>query len=87
MYSKKPYYILRKCLIAKHPSIPIVNMIQNIAGYESAWLDPVQGREFDLSVLWQMLERHTEQMKEKEGVRKNISTTWELVVVQVSSRL
>ena len=36
----------------------------NIAGYESAWLDPLQGRESDLSVLWQMLERHNEQMEE-----------------------
>ena len=39
----------------------------------------------DLSVVWQMLERHKEQMEEKEDVRINISTTWELVVVQVGS--
>ena len=59
--------------------------VSNIAGNNSAWLDPVQGREFDLSVLWQMLERHKEQMEEKEDVGKNISSTWELVVVQVCS--
>ena len=59
--------------------------VSNITGNNSAWLDPVQGREFDLSVLWQMLERHKEQMEEKEDIRKNISSTWELVVVQVCS--
>jgi hypothetical protein len=57
----------------------------NISGNNSDWLDPVQGREFDLRVLWQMLERHKEQMGEKEDVTKNISSTWELVVVQVCS--
>ena len=59
--------------------------VSNITGNNSAWLDPVQGREFDLSVLWQMLERSKEQMEEREEVRKNISSTWELVVVQVCS--
>jgi len=35
-----------------------------------------------LSMLWQMLERHKEQLAEKEVAGANINTTWELVVVQ-----
>ena len=55
----------------------------NMTDNDSAWLESVQGRSFDLSVLWQMLERQKDQMGEKEDARKNISTTWELVAVQV----
>lgn len=33
-------------------------------------------------MLWQVLEKHKEVMKEKEEAGQNISTTWELVVVQ-----
>lgn len=36
----------------------------------------------DMSMLWQVLERHKEQMAEKEAAGANINTTWELVVVQ-----
>jgi len=49
---------------------------------DSAWKEAVQGRPFDLSVLWQVLEKHKEQMDEKEVTGKHINTTWELVVVQ-----
>ena len=35
----------------------------------------------------EILKLHKEQMEEKEGVGKNISITWELVVVQVGSGL
>lgn len=38
--------------------------------------------DLDLNVLWDMLEKHQEVMKEKEEEGQNISTTWELVVVQ-----
>ena len=51
---------------------------------KSEWLEPVQGRPLDLRVLWQVLERHKEQMEEKEMAGRNINTTWELVIVQVS---
>eukprot|EP00091_Calanus_sinicus_P010671 TRINITY_DN24644_c0_g1_i1.p1 TRINITY_DN24644_c0_g1~~TRINITY_DN24644_c0_g1_i1.p1 ORF type:complete len:318 (-),score=49.49 TRINITY_DN24644_c0_g1_i1:35-988(-) len=37
---------------------------------------------FDLSMLWQMLERHKDQMEEKEESGMNINHTWELVIVQ-----
>jgi len=40
------------------------------------------GRSLDLHMLWQVLERHKEQMAEKEVVGNNIDTTWELVVIQ-----
>ena len=51
---------------------------------KSEWLEPVQGRTLDLRMLWQVLERHNEQMEEKEMAGRNINTTWELVIVQVS---
>jgi len=43
---------------------------------------PMGGRSLDLHMLWQVLERHKEQMAEKEVAGQNIDTTWELVVVQ-----
>jgi len=49
---------------------------------DSAWRETVQGKPFDLSVLWEVLEKHKEQMEEKEESGKHINTTWELVVVQ-----
>lgn len=49
---------------------------------DSAWKEAVQGKPFDLSVLWEVLEKHKEQMEEKEESGKHINTTWELVVVQ-----
>jgi len=49
---------------------------------DSAWKETVQGRPFDLSLLWQVLEKHKEHMEEKEVTGKHINTTWELVVVQ-----
>lgn len=42
----------------------------------------VKHQDLDLNVLWEMLEKHQEVMKEKEEEGQNISTTWELVVVQ-----
>jgi len=36
----------------------------------------------DLSMLWQVLEKHKQHMAEKEAAGANINTTWELVVVQ-----
>jgi len=48
---------------------------------DSAWKETV-GKPFDLSVLWEVLEKHKEQMEEKEESGKHINTTWELVVVQ-----
>lgn len=49
---------------------------------DSAWKETVEGRPFDLSVLWQILEKQKEHMDEKEVAGKHINTTWELVVVQ-----
>jgi len=49
---------------------------------KSVWLEPGQGGGLDLRVLWEVLERHKDEMEEKEAAGKNISTTWELVVVQ-----
>merc|ERR1719341_2663180 len=49
---------------------------------DSAWKKTVEGRPFDLSVLWQILEKQKEHMDEKEVAGKHINTTWELVVVQ-----
>ena len=51
---------------------------------KSEWLEPVEGRSLDLRMLWQVLERHNEQMEENEMAGRNINTTWELVIVQVS---
>ena len=50
---------------------------------DSAWKETVEGRPFDLSLLWEVLEKHKEQMDEKEETGKHINTTWELVVIQV----
>ena len=50
---------------------------------DSAWKETVEGKPFDLSVLWQILEKQKEHMDEKEVAGKHINTTWELVVVQV----
>lgn len=41
-----------------------------------------QENTFDMSMLWQMLERHKDQMEEKKESGMNIDTTWELVIVQ-----
>jgi hypothetical protein len=46
-------------------------------------MEPGQEDTFDLSMLWQMLERHKDQMEGKEESGMNINTTWELVIVQV----
>jgi len=48
----------------------------------SAWKESVEGRPFDLSLLWEVLEKHKEHMDEKEVAGKHINTTWELVVIQ-----
>ena len=50
---------------------------------KSEWTNSVKGNTFDLSVLWQVMERQMEQMEEKAAAGKNINTTWELVIVQV----
>lgn len=49
---------------------------------KTAWLESEEGSPFDLSVLWQVLESHKLEMKEKAAAGQNINTTWELVVVQ-----
>jgi len=49
---------------------------------DSAWKETVEGRPFDLSLLWEVLEKHKEHMDEKEEAGKHINTTWELVVIQ-----
>jgi len=49
---------------------------------DSAWKETVEGRPFDLSLLWEVLEKHKEHMDEKEVSGKHINTTWELVVIQ-----
>ena len=46
-------------------------------------MEPGQEDTFDLSMLWQMLERHKDEMEEKKESGMNINTTWELVIVQV----
>ena len=46
-------------------------------------MEPRQEDTFDLSMLWQMLERHKDEMEEKKESGMNINTTWELVIVQV----
>ena len=51
---------------------------------DSAWKETVEGRPFDLSLLWEVLEKHKEHMDEKEEAGKHINTTWELVVIQVN---
>ena len=51
---------------------------------KSVLIEPVKEGGLDLRVLWEVLERHKEEMAEKEAAGKNISTTWELVVIQVS---
>jgi len=40
------------------------------------------GQNIDLNMLWQVLERHKQVMREKEEAGVNIGKTWELVVVQ-----
>jgi len=57
---------------------------------ESAWPQDGEGwtdenspgKSLDLNMLWHVLEKHKEVMREKEEAGHNISTTWELVVVQ-----
>jgi len=49
---------------------------------KSVLVEPVKEGGLDLRVLWEVLERHKEEMAEKEAAGKNISTTWELVVIQ-----
>ena len=49
---------------------------------DSSWKESVEGRPFDLSLLWEVLEKHKELMDEKEVAGKHINTTWELVVIQ-----
>jgi len=49
---------------------------------DSAWKESVEGRPFDLGLLWEVLEKHKEHMDEKEAAGKHINTTWELVVIQ-----
>jgi len=46
-------------------------------------LEAVQGSTVDLSLLWKLLEKHKDELEEKEITENNINTTWELVVVQV----
>jgi len=45
-------------------------------------VEAVQGSTVDLSLLWKLLEKHKEEMEEKEITENHINTTWELVVVQ-----
>ena len=46
------------------------------------WRENVEGKPFDLGLLWQVLEQHKETMAEQEEAGKGMSSTWELVVVQ-----
>jgi len=46
------------------------------------WADSTHRPPLDLSMLWQVLEKHKKAMEEKDDAGENISTTWELVVVQ-----
>jgi len=46
------------------------------------WMEGNPSGTLDLNMLWHVLEKHKEVMKEKEEAGHNISTTWELVVVQ-----
>jgi len=47
---------------------------------DEGWMEGNQ--QLDLHMLWRVLEKHKEVMKEKEEAGMNINTTWELVVVQ-----
>ena len=42
---------------------------------DSAWKESVEVRPFDLSLLWEVLEKHKEHMDEKEVAGKHINTT------------
>jgi len=53
-----------------------------LPGGDYQWKQAVQGRPIDLDLLWKVLEKHKEQMEEKETTGTHMNNTWELVIVQ-----
>jgi len=84
-------------IVTPVPATPDIEGVYNNAHHRgnnlwpSPWNDLELGEDvpkghdspsLDLNMLWQVLEKHKEHMQENEEAGANISTTWELVVVQ-----